>query len=202
MVEIRDIKQALRGMMNGIVSHSMREKGANYKVNFGVELPRLQAFAEELRASLGEGGRAYRLALQLWNEPIRECRLLAGMLMPVAEMDRPTSELWVEQMQLAEEAECTVFHLFQHLPYAADLAFGWIASERPMHQLCGWLLMARLFMQGKKPSERDAAEILDQAAVCLASPNLQLASAAQKAVLKYMALSPEAEARGEKLLGQ
>lgn len=56
MVEIRDIKQALRGMMNGIVSHSMREKGANYKVNFGVELPRLQAFAEELRASSAKAG--------------------------------------------------------------------------------------------------------------------------------------------------
>ena len=39
--QLREIKRALRGMMNGVVSASMREKGLTYKVNFGVELPRL-----------------------------------------------------------------------------------------------------------------------------------------------------------------
>ena len=178
---VRLIKQELRGMMNGVVSHSMREKGLAYKVNFGVELPRLQDYAAELRQRFApmqneseQGGSAlYSLALRLWNEPIRECRLLAGMLMPPEAMDEQTAELWVEQMHFPEEAECTVLHLFQHLSPAADLAFRWIAREEPMFQFCGWLLMARLFMQGREPSQRDADELLDQAATVLRDFALQ-----------------------------
>lgn len=226
---VRLIKQELRGMMNGVVSHSMREKGLSYKVNFGVELPRLQDYAAELRQRFenDESGH-YSLALRLWSENIRECRLLAGMLMPPEAMDEQTAELWVEQMRFPEEAECTVMHLFQHIRPAADLAFRWIAHEKPMYQLCGWLLMARLFMQGREPSQRDADELLDQAATvlrdCAMQPapqasqqapsltppatvpggisarSLPLAAAAHKALLKYMATSPTAEARGEELL--
>ena len=62
--------------MNGPVSQSMREKGLAYKVNFGVELPRLREMAEEWPHN-------YELAAALWKENIRECRLLAGMLMQV-----------------------------------------------------------------------------------------------------------------------
>ena len=43
--QIREIKQQLRSLMNGAASASMREKGLNYKVNFGVELPRLKQLA-------------------------------------------------------------------------------------------------------------------------------------------------------------
>ena len=45
--QLRMIKRSLRGVMNGPVSASMREKGLNYKIIFGVELPRLQAMANE-----------------------------------------------------------------------------------------------------------------------------------------------------------
>lgn len=219
---VRLIKQELRGMMNGVVSQSMREKGLAYKVNFGVELPRLQDYAAELRQRFESGeDERYSLALRLWSENIRECRLLAGMLMPPEAMDEQTAELWIEQMHFPEEAECTVMHLFQHLNFAADLAFRWIAREEPMFQYCGWLLMARLFMQGREPSQRDADELLDQAAAVLRDRAVQpapqalpqatvpgassarplpLAAIAHKALLKYMATSPTAEARGEELL--
>ena len=46
--ELRQIKRALRTMMNGPVSALMRRNGLQYKVNFGVELPRLEDFAKEL----------------------------------------------------------------------------------------------------------------------------------------------------------
>ena len=77
--------------MNGPVSQSMREKGLAYKVNFGVELPRLREMAEEWPHN-------YELAAALWKENIRECRLLAGMLMPTEDFPADLAELWVEQM--------------------------------------------------------------------------------------------------------
>ena len=42
---LKDIKTQLRLSMNGAVSQSMREKGLLYKLNFGVELPRIKGIA-------------------------------------------------------------------------------------------------------------------------------------------------------------
>ena len=73
--KIKEIKQSFRLMMNGTASRSMREKGADYKLNWGVSLPDLQAMAEEI-------GKDYELAISLWKEDVRECKILATMLMP------------------------------------------------------------------------------------------------------------------------
>lgn len=191
--QLRDVKVRLRGVMNGPVSQSMREKGLAYKVNFGVELPRLREMADELPHT-------YELAAALWKEDIRECRLLAGMLMPVADFTEDLADLWVEQMRYPEEAECTVLHLFARLPYASAKAFGWIASEAPFFRLCGWLLMSRLLMQGAVPAPRDADELLDQARAELKGSDLTIARAAHKALLRFMDLGPDEERRGDRVL--
>ena len=191
--QLRYIKTGLRGVMNGTVSQSMRDKGLNYKVIFGVELHRLQGMAEELPHTA-------ELAAALWKENIRECRILATMLYPVEEYFEDLADLWVEQMNFTEEAECTVMYLFQHLPFASQKAFEWIAREEQMFQLCGWLLMGRLLMKGMAPTDRDADELLDQVAVALRSTHLPIQLAARKTLLKYMDLGEEEEKRGDKVL--
>ena len=191
--QVRFVKRSLHGMMNGPVSASMREKGLTYKVNFGVELPRLREFATSLPHT-------YELASALWKEDIRECRILAGLLMPAEKFDSELADVWVEQMRFAEEAECTVVHLFARLPYASEKAFAWIAREEPMFRLCGWHLLSRLFMQGAKPSPRDAEEMLDQAASELIGTDMVLKRAAHTAILRFMDLGEEEERQSEKVL--
>ena len=71
--QLKDIKTQLRLSMNGAVSQSMREKGLVYKLNFGVELPRIKMIAENYEKN-------HDLAQALWKEDIRECKILAGML--------------------------------------------------------------------------------------------------------------------------
>ena len=44
--QLKEIKTQLRLSMNGAVSQSMREKGLVYKLNFGVELPRIKSIAD------------------------------------------------------------------------------------------------------------------------------------------------------------
>ena len=188
--QLRYVKTGLRGVMNGTVSQSMRDKGLNYKVIFGVELHRLLDMAEELPHTA-------ELAAALWKENIRECRILATMLYPVEEYFEDLADLWVEQMNFAEEAECAVMYLFQHLPFASQKAFEWIAREEMMFQLCGWLLMGRLFMKGMKPTDRDADELLDQLAAALRSSHRPVQLAAHKTLMKYMDLGEEEEKRGD-----
>lgn len=191
--QLRYVKTGLRGLMNGTVSQSMRDKGLNYKVIFGVELPRLYDMSAELPHTA-------ELAGALWKENIRECRILATMLYPVKDFFEDLADLWVEQMHYTEEAEVTVMYLFQHLPYASQKAFEWIAREEEMFQLCGWLLMGRLLMKGMAPTDRDADELLDQLSVALRSSHLPVKLAAHKALLKYMDQGEEEEKRGEKVL--
>ena len=44
--QIREIKRQFRMAMNGIVSTSMREKGMDYKIYFGLTLPLIKRIAE------------------------------------------------------------------------------------------------------------------------------------------------------------
>lgn len=192
--QLRGIKQELRTMMNGPVSQSMREKGLTYKLNFGVELPRLRELATTLPHT-------YQLAVALWQEDIRECRLLAGMLMPTDGFDGVMAEVWVEQMRFTEEAECTVTHLFARLPCASDMAFRWVSEERPMFRLCGWLLFSRLFIQGALLSSRDADEFFDQAQAELqGSDAVSIRRAAHRALLRYMDVGEHENERGNAVL--
>ena len=73
--KLRKIKQSFRLYMNGDASRSMREKGVEYKLNWGVPIPTLKAMAAEY-------GKDYELAIALWKENIRECKILATMIMP------------------------------------------------------------------------------------------------------------------------
>ncbi len=61
--QLKDIKTQLRLSMNGAVSQSMREKGLLYKLNFGVELPRIKMIAEGYEKN-------HDLAQALWKEEI------------------------------------------------------------------------------------------------------------------------------------
>ena len=65
--QLKEIKTQLRMAMNGTASASMREKGLAYKLNFGVELPRLKQIAAQYEKN-------HELAQALWKENIRECK--------------------------------------------------------------------------------------------------------------------------------
>lgn len=192
---LRDIKQQFHSMMNGPVSRSLREKGLNYRVIYGVEWPRLIETARE-------EGKDHELAQALWKEDIRECRLLAGLIQPVDTFLPEIADIWVESMHFPEEAHYTVLSLFQHLPYASEKAFSWIADGREMFQLCGWLLLARLFMKGEPLNNRSESEFVDQAEAALSSPNASVSSATRNAVIKYAEIGSREALRVGKLLKQ
>ena len=58
---VKEIKQSFRQMMDGAVAKSMRDKGVDYKLNWGATLPRLREMADGI-------GKNYDLAIALWKE--------------------------------------------------------------------------------------------------------------------------------------
>ena len=154
--KVKEIKSCFRLYMNGVVSQSMREKGLGYKINWGIGLPELKSIAARY-------GKDYDLAIELWKEDIRECKILATLIMPALQMKFDLVELWVSQIQNQEIAEMSAFNLFQYVPDAKDLAFKWISSEQTLVLLCGYNVLARLFAKGVELEEREINEFIDQA---------------------------------------
>lgn len=176
--QVKDIKQSFRLMMDGAVAKSMRDKGVDYKLNWGATLPRLKEKALEL-------GKNYDLAIALWKENVRECKILATMLMPADKILPEVVDIWMEQTDTVELAEQASFNLYQHLPYAADKAFVWMASDRELCQLCGFLVISRLFMNGQEPNERGINEYLDQAVTSLQGSSLSVRKAAMNSLSHF-----------------
>lgn len=176
--QIKTIKQSFRLMMDGSVAQSMRDKGVQYHLNWGATLPRLQEMADQI-------GKNYDLAIGLWKENVRECKLLATMIMPAEQVLPEVIDIWMEQTETVEIAEQAAFNLYQYLPYAADMAYRWLASDNDLTQLCGYHILSRLFMQKQEPNERGINEFMDQALAALQSPNLSLRKAAMQAVQRF-----------------
>lgn len=177
--QLKDIKTQLRLSMNGAVSQSMREKGLVYKLNFGVELPRIKEIARRY-------AKDHALAQALWKEDIRECRILAGLLQPVESFLPEIADIWVEDIRNIEIAELTCMNLFQHLPYAPAKSFHWIAAEDEYTQVCGFLTIARLLMKRGDMDERVENEFLDQAIAAFLSGSYHVRNAAMTAIRRFM----------------
>ena len=190
---IKEIKKQFRLFMNGVVSQSMREKGLDYKINFGIELPRLKEIAAKFEKN-------HDVAQALWKENIRECKILAGLLQPVETFYPEIADIWVEDMHYPEIAELTCMNLFRHLPYASEKAFQWIADEREYFQFCGYMLMARLLMQGNEMNERAENEFLDQALTALRGETGMVCRAASTALRRYASQSPANARKLQKIL--
>ncbi len=165
-----EIKKALRASMNGVLSAKMRDAGMPYKLVFGVELPRLLEISKEFAPNL-------ELALELWKENIRECKILAVLLLPDGEMTADLAEIWVSEIPTAEIAQILVMYQLRNLPQAADVAFRWIASEDETKQLCGYLTIAHLLQRGAELNERSLKEITDQATAGLGQADFHLRKA-------------------------
>ena len=161
--------------MNGVLSAQMRQAKMPYKLVFGVELPRLQAIAAEFACNR-------ELAQALWNENIRECKILATLLMPRDEMCPEIADIWVDEMPTAEIAQICTMHLLSQETWSAELAFQWIATNNTMRQLCGFLIIARLLQRGVELNERSEMELRDQAEALHEKADIHLKKAIQAAL--------------------
>jgi 3-methyladenine DNA glycosylase AlkD len=182
---VKEIKQSFRQMMDGSIAQSMRDKGVGYYLNWGATIPRLREKADELSTLYTQHSTLYDLAIALWKENIRECKILATMIMPPDRILPEVVDIWMEQTETQEIAEQAAMNLYRHLPYAPQKAYEWIASDRPLCQLCGFHVLSRLFMNGQEPNERGINEFIDQAIAALHSPELMVRKAANNCLQRF-----------------
>ncbi len=181
--KVKEIKQSFHQMMDGATAQSMRQKGLDYKLNWGATLPRLKEMAAELKGD--ESLSLYDLAIALWKEDVRECKILATMLMPPEEILPEVVDIWMEQTTTVELAEQAAFNLYQHLPFAAEKAYLWLSAADDLPQICGYHVLSRLFSRRMEPNERGINEFVDQALTALQSSNPILRKAAMQSLIHF-----------------
>lgn len=176
--KIKELKRGFRLVMNGPASQSMREKGLDYRLNWGVPFIQLKQMAVDLPHD-------YDFAIALWKEDIRECKILATLLMPHDKMPEEVAEIWMEQTHSQEMAEMQAFNLYQYVSYAPKLAYRWMALDDTVKEICAYNILGRLFMKGQEPNERGINEFIDQAVTALKSPSAGLRHAAMNALTRF-----------------
>lgn len=133
-MQLKEIKQLYRLYMNGVISSSMRQKGATYRVNFGLTMPMLRRIAQQVTPSV-------EIAEELWNDRgVRESLLLAPMLYPVESFTLQTATRWLEQMPNIEVADFCCKFLFSKAGFASQLVAESIESTHDLTQYVGYRL--------------------------------------------------------------
>ena len=180
--QIQDIRGQLRLFMNGVVSASMRKKGLDYKLNFGIELPRIKEIAANYQPSVA-------LAEALWIEQTRELKILATLLYPREQFNTESAIHWVEQVNNIEIARLLVMNQLQHLEEVKPLCLRWIASSEEMTQVVGFLTIARLLAKEEAMDGRAGDEFTNQALSAALSGDFSLKDAAVQSLKNFMQLN-------------
>lgn len=125
--------------MNGVVASSMRQKGVDYHVNFGLTAPLIKRIADthEKRRELAE---------HLWKEPVRESKILATMLYPEDEFSETVAKSWFDALEQPEIADQLCYNLAGKQPYAAALALRYTDAQTSIQRYAGFQLLTRALL--------------------------------------------------------
>lgn len=157
--------------MNGVAAESMKAKGADYRLIYGVAYPQLKTMA---KAYPNEEA----FARLLWNSNIREMMILATMLWPPDSFSEETAEEWVHSLKQLELIEQACLNLFPFLPYASRKGLEWIGEEGLFVQISGYTIIYRLCLKGALWNGKQLQYILKQAGMSIKSTSPLLVNAA------------------------
>jgi len=179
--KVKQIKRSFRLFMNGVASRSMRDKGMEYKIIWGVPLIQLRRIASEYAGD-------YELSVALWQDDVRECKILATMIMPPAMMLQSMAEQWLAECKTSEMVEMLALNLFQHLDYAEVLVYKWFETTEPMPLLCAFHTLSRLLCKNFKPSASSISSILHAIRYALSQGDLTLKHAATNCLVRLLSV--------------
>lgn len=173
----KTIRSRFRTRMDGVISQNMRDKGSDYRINWGISLMHLRDLAADYQPNL-------HVALELWKDSVRESKIMALLLMPADDFTIDLATLWAETLQTQEIAEMAAMLLYQNLPYAPQFAYRLISQTDSLQQILGYNIISRIISQGSVPDARGLDELMDQIKLALKEDNLSVRHAAYNCFLK------------------
>lgn len=112
---ISAIHAQFRQLRNGEVVDNLAMQGITYRIAWGLESYHLREIAKTVVPSL-------ELAEYLWNEDVRESKMLATRLFPANEVSVEKALKLIEEARYVEIADQLCMNLFSRMPLAKQLA--------------------------------------------------------------------------------
>lgn len=129
-----DIIAQIKQRMNGAVVESMRESGIIYKVSYGVTIPELQEIAQPYRGN-------HDLALQLFEQDIRECKIIASIIDDSAQVTGDQIDSWCEDFDNIEIVEQVCNNLLWKSDFALPRSYEWCIEDNELMKKAGLLII-------------------------------------------------------------
>lgn len=184
---IKKIRTDLRLSMNGAVSASMRDKGVNYRMNFGVGIPRINQISEKYKQDKD-------LAETLWSEDVRELKILATLLYPIEQFSKELALIWIIQIKDQELREQLCKNLLQNLIFAHEIVEESTKNSADYIRTTGYWLFARLCIIKSEAIEKiNSDKLLQNALSDLKGESMFLRQSALN-TLKYYGRSSDDKA--------
>ncbi len=142
----QDILLKIRKLQNGEVANSMKRRGIEYKVNYGVGIPMLQELAQQYPKN-------HLLALKLWNKQWRETMILATLLEEPAEVTVNQINFWAKNLPTLEISEQAAMNLFSQTTFAYPKAIEFCHGKKLVVKIFGLLLAGRLALTDKNATD-------------------------------------------------
>lgn len=164
----------VRKQMNGAVSESMATHGQNYGLNYGVSIATLREIA-------ATEPKDYAFAKYLYQQQVRELKLLATHLAEPERLDTHEFPFWSRGISNAELAEELAFALLSKIYDINSLMGVWSTESNEMVAYAALMAAAR-----NKRTTTEVAFIAVENAV-KANPESQYIAEAVVALLVYVA---------------
>ncbi|MFO8021763.1 MAG: DNA alkylation repair protein [Perlabentimonas sp.] len=133
---LKRIVNEVAGYQNGVLSESMMNLGADYKINYGVTIPELEKIAKPYKGN-------HKLALGLFNDDARECKILASMIDDPQQVTGEQIDEWAQSFTNLELVEQVCNNLFWKSTYALSRSIEWCLGNDELLQRAGLIIAAR-----------------------------------------------------------
>ncbi len=109
----------------------------------GIGMTKLKAFAKKT-------GKNHEFAIELWNEPIFECKTLSTLIDEPKRMTREQINRQVRDLKFWMLSHAYCNYLLPKYPGIKELAEEWISSKNDLERRCGFQLYYQIAKNDKK----------------------------------------------------
>lgn len=143
-----DILERLKSHYNPQSVEGMARFGITPGKVYGMSMPELTELAREV-------GKDHFLAQKLWDEGIRETRILAAMIDAPKLVTEAQMDSWAKDFDCWEVCDQCCMKLFKKTRFAYSKAVVWSARNEEFVKRAGFVLMACLAIADKKADDRN-----------------------------------------------
>ena len=119
---LSDIHARFRQLRSGELADNLALQGVKYRIAWGLESYRLKEIAEDFEQNA-------ELAEALWEEDVRESKMLATRLFPTNELSAEKALSWVKEARYTEIADQVCMNLLARMSSSEELAESLAKAE-------------------------------------------------------------------------